>query len=139
MRPTGEEVDDLYAKLFGNTLGRNLGNIRRLFGEKGGWVLDGQMADVLVLRNELAHSWMRERVLRQGTSERRLAMIEELERASALLQEADRLLTERTQELMTNAGVPEDLVRDELQRLMGLGERGDDDPDAPDYFSFRQA
>ena len=40
---------------------------------------------------------------------------------------------------MTNAGVPEDLVRDELQRLMGLGERGDDDPDAPDYFSFRQA
>lgn len=131
------EVDDLFLELFGNTLGRNIMNVKRILGEQGDWVLADQMADVLKLRNELVHHWMRERVIQQGTSENRLAMIGELQDATAKLQDADRVLGERTQAMMAKAGVPEQFVHSEHQRLMELAERGEDDPDAPEYYSKR--
>lgn len=134
---TVEEVDALYAELFGNTLGRNVANVKRIFGDQGEWVLADQMADVLALRNELVHHWLRTRVMRQGTSENRLAMIEELEEARAVLEDADRVITERTRAMMSKAGMPEDFVRGELERLGELAERGEDDPEAPEYFSMR--
>lgn len=134
---TVEEIDGLYTELFGKTLGQNISNVKRLFGEKGKWILEGQMTTALALRNELAHRWMRERVLRQGTSENRLAMIEELDEAGAVLQDADRLVAARTVAMMTKAGMPEDFVRNELGRLTELAERGEGDPDAPGYFSMR--
>lgn len=132
-----EEIDELYVELFGNTLGRNISNARRLLGERGQWVLDKQMTDALELRNELVHQWMRTRVLRQGTSENRLAMIEELDAARAKLEAADQLLEERTQTMMVKAGMPPNFVRENLERLMELGKDGEDDPDAPPYFSMR--
>ena len=93
------------------------------------------MAEILKLRNELVHHWMRTRSLMQGTSRTRLAMIEELEAATSQLQDANRILQERTQALMANAGVPDEFIDGEYQRLMGLAERGEDDPEAPEYFS----
>lgn len=134
---TTSEVDDLFAEFFGHTLGRNISNVKRVLGKQGEWVLAEQMADVLKLRNELIHSWMRTRVLRQGTSENRLAMIEELEKAISVLQDADGVLTERTQAMFAKAGIPEEFVQSELQRLTQLAARGEEDPDAPGYFSMR--
>jgi len=134
---TTSQVDDLFDEFFGNTLGRNISNVKRVLGERGEWVLADQMADVLKLRNELIHSWMRTRVLRQGTSENRLAMIEELEKAIPVLQSADRVITQRTQTMFAKAGIPEESVQSELQRLTQLAERGEEDPDAPGYFSMR--
>jgi hypothetical protein len=134
-RATTEEVDELYVELFGNTFGRNITNVRRLLGEQGEWILDEQMTAALALRNELVHQWMRTRVLRQGTSENRLAMIEELETARAVLEDADRILEERTQAMMVKAGMPEEFVREQSERLTELAKRGEDDPDAPVYFS----
>jgi hypothetical protein len=75
--------------------------------------------------------------LRQGTSENRLAMIEELEKAISVLQDADSVLTERTQTMFAKTGIPEEFVQSELQRLTQLAERGEEDPDAPGYFSAR--
>jgi hypothetical protein len=134
---TTSQADDLFAEFFGNTLGRNIYNVKRVLGEQGEWVLADQMADVLKLRNELIHSWMRTRVLRQGTSENRLAMIDELEKAISVLQDADRVITERTQTMLAKAGVSEEFVQSELQRLTQLAERGEEDPAAPEYFSIR--
>ncbi|HXR30181.1 MAG TPA: hypothetical protein VN752_03460 [Solirubrobacterales bacterium] len=80
------KIDDLFVELFGNTLGRSIHNVKRILGEHGDWVLADQMANTLKLRNELIHHWMRTRAMLQGTSENRLAMIDELEGVTAKLQ-----------------------------------------------------
>jgi hypothetical protein len=134
---TESEIDDLFAELFGNTLGRNIQNVKRILGEHGDWVLADQMAGTLELRNELVHHWMRTRALQQGTSENRLAMIDELEGAIAKLQDADRAIHERTQAMLAKSDLPE-VAQAEYQRLTDLAERGEDDPDAPGYFSPRR-
>jgi len=64
-------------------------------------------------------------------------MIEELEGAVAKLQDADRALSERTQALLAKAGL-DGFINEEFQRLNALAEHGEDDPDAPEYFSPRQ-
>jgi len=131
------EIDELFVELFGKTLGQNISNVKCLLGKHGEWVLADQMAETLKLRNELVHQWMRTRSLMQGTSEKRLAMIEELEGAVAKLQDADRALSERTQALLAKAGL-DGFINEEFQRLNALAEHGEDDPDAPEYFSPRQ-
>lgn len=131
------EIDELFVELFGNTLGRNISTVKRLLGKHGEWVLADQMAETLKLRNELVHHWMRKRSLLQGTSKTRLTMIEELEDATAKLQDADRALSERTQALLAKAGL-DGFIKEEYQRLNALAERGEDDPDAPEYFSPRR-
>lgn len=132
------EIDELFVELFGNTLGRNINNVKRALGEHGEWILADQMTETLKLRNELVHHWMRTRALLQGTSETRLAMIEELEGATAKLQDADRALQERTQALLAKTGLPDGFIDEEYRRLNALAERGEDDPDAPEYFSPRK-
>jgi hypothetical protein len=134
---TVEEIDEMFVELFGNTLGRNIRNVKRVLGEEGEWILADEMAETLKLRNELVHHWMRKRSIEQGTSEKRLTMIEELDDVATRLQETDRLLGDRTQAMMLKAGMPADFVRDEFDRLTELAERGEDDPDAPGYFSTR--
>lgn len=129
------DADDLFGELFGYTLGRNIKNVKRVLGEQGQWVLKDRMADTLKLRNELVHHWMRTRVMLQGTSENRLAMIEELKGVIARLEGAETAIRERTQAMLAKAGMPEGFVQDEHQRLTELAERGEDDPDAPKYFS----
>lgn len=129
------EIDELFVELFGNTLGRNIANVKRILGEQGEWVLADQMTETLKLRNELVHHWMRTRSLLQGTSESRLAMIEELENATAKLRDASHALSERTQTLLAKAGLPDGFIEEEYQRLNALAERGEDDPEAPEYFS----
>jgi len=129
------EIDDLFEELFGHTLGRNIKNVKRILGEHGEWVLADQMTETLKLRNELVHHWMRTRSLKQGVSETRLEMIEELENATAKLQDASGALQERAQALLNKAGLPNGFIEDEYQRLSALAERGEDDPDAPGYFS----
>lgn len=125
----------MFVELFGNTLGRNINNVKRVLGEHGDWVLADQMAETLKLRNELVHHWMRTRSLMQGASETRQEMIEELEGATAKLQDASGALQVRTQALLANAGLPDGLIEEEYQRLNALAERSEDDPDAPEYFS----
>jgi hypothetical protein len=134
---TETEIDDLFVELFGNTLGRNIKNAKRILGEHGDWILADQMTDALKLRNELVHDWMRTRAMLQGTSENRLAMIDELESATTKLQDADRALGERTQAMLAQVGLPDDFLEREYQRLSELAERGEDDPDAPEYFSYK--
>lgn len=73
-----------------------------------------------------------------STSENRLAMIDELEGATAKLQDADRAISERTQAMLAKTDLPEGIVQAEYQRLTELAERGEDDPDAPKYFSSRR-
>ncbi len=132
------EIDELFGELFSYTLGRNINNVKRVLGEHGEWVLADQMAETLKLRNELVHHWMRTRSLMQGTSETRLAMIEELEGATAKLLDASGVLQERTQALLAKAGLPDGFIEGEYERLKVLAERGEDDPDAPEYFSPKQ-
>lgn len=132
------KVDDLFAELFGHTLGRNINAVKRILGENGDWVLADQMADILKLRNELVHHWMRTRAMLQGTSENRLTMIDELESVTIKLQDADRALGERTQAMLAKVGLPDGFIEGEYQRLKDLAERGEDDPDAPEYFSHKQ-
>lgn len=132
------EIDELFGELFSYTLGRNINNVKRILGEHGEWVLADQMAETLKLRNELVHHWMRTRSLMQGTSETRLAMIEELESATAKLQDASGALQERTQALLAKTGLPDGFIEGEYERLNVLAERGEDDPDAPEYFSPKQ-
>jgi hypothetical protein len=64
-------------------------------------------------------------------------MTEELEKAISVLQDADRILTERTQAMFAKAGMPEEFVQSEFQRLTQLAARGEEDSDAPGYFSMR--
>jgi hypothetical protein len=134
---TQTEIDEMFVELFGNTLGHNIKNVKRILGEQGEWVLAAQMAEVLELRNELVHHWMRKRVLQQATTSNRLTMIDELEAATAKLQDANRTLVERTQTMLAKAGLPEQFVADHHQHLTELAERGEEDLDAPDYFSTR--
>lgn len=129
------EIDDLFVELFGYTLGRNIKNVKRILREQGDWVLADQMADTLKLRNDLAHHWMRTRAILQGTSENRLAMIDELKSATTKLQDADRALGERTQAMLAKSGLPEGFVEKEYRRLLDLAERGEIDPDTPEYYS----
>jgi hypothetical protein len=131
---TETEVAELFVELFGLTLGRNVSNVKRILGEHGEWVLTDQMADILRLRNELVHQWMRTRSLLQGTSDNRLAMITELEDAASTPQVASRALQERTQTMLARANLPDGFIG-EYRRLTDLAERGEDDPDAPEYFS----
>lgn len=129
------EIDELFEELFGYTLGRNIRNVKRILGEDGEWVLADEMADALQLRNELVHHWMRTRADLQGTSENRLAMIDELRGAIAKLEGAERAIRERTQTMLAKTGLPEDFVQKEYQRLMDLAERGETNPDTPEYYS----
>jgi hypothetical protein len=61
-------------------------------------------------------------------------MIDELKSATTELQDADRALGERTQAMMAKVGLPDGFIDGEYQRLTELAERGEDDPDAPEYF-----
>lgn len=135
---TETEVDDLFVELFGHTLGRNIKNVKRVLGEQGEWALADQMAETLKLRNELVHEWMRKRTMLQGTSENRLAMIDELRGAIGKLENAERAIREGTRTMMAKVGVPEGFVEGEHQRLTELAERGEEDSDAPDYFSKKR-
>lgn len=102
---TPDEVDELQAKFFENTFGRNIVQVRKLLGTAGKWILDDQMREALELRNQLTHHWMRERVMLLDTSENRLAVIAELEAATTQIEQADQLLTRRTLQLMKAGGV----------------------------------
>jgi len=129
------DVDELFIELFGGTLGRNVKRVKRVLGEHGDWLLADQMDDVLQLRNELVHSWMRTRSMLQGTSEGRLAMIDELEGATSKLGKANEALQDRTQAILVKSGAPESFLRSEYRRLTDLAERGEAEFDAPVYFS----
>ena len=47
-------------------------------------------------------------------------------------------LDERMKPMLAKADLPEDFVQAEYQCLTDLAERGEDDPDAPEYFSPRR-
>jgi hypothetical protein len=123
---TRDDVDQLYDRLFGQTLGRNISEVKNLLG--GDWILSELMTETLRLRNDLVHHWMWDRVLKQGTSENRQTMLEELRVAREQLQEADKVLAERTHQLWKRANLPTDWVQKEYERLTRLAESGEDDP-----------
>jgi hypothetical protein len=81
--------------------------VERILGEHGDWVLAHQMRDVLKLRNELVHRWIRTRAMLQSTGENRQAMLDELRSATTKLQDADRALGERTQAMLAKVGLPD--------------------------------
>jgi hypothetical protein len=119
---TEAEVDDLFARLFGGTFGRNLADVRRLVGDD--WALADVMANALTLRNDLAHHWMRDRALTQGTSDNRQARIDELKAAQEQLREADEQLTARSKLLWDHAGLQRDWIETEYERLREIADRG---------------
>ena len=118
-----EEVDELFDRLFGGTFGRNLKAVRDLLGDD--WVLADEMAAALKLRNELVHHWMRDRALKQDTSDDRRAMVEELKAAQAQLRSAEKRLTARTKAMWDQAGLPWEWVEREYARLREVAERQD--------------
>lgn len=122
------EMDRLLDRLVGGTFGQNIGEVRDLLG--GPWILESPMAEALKLRNNLAHGWMRERALQQGTSENRLAMIQELKEAQRTLQEADSVLTERTLKMLEAIGISRAALEEQYERLVERSESGiiTDDP-----------
>ncbi|HYM46063.1 MAG TPA: hypothetical protein VES65_07880 [Solirubrobacteraceae bacterium] len=117
---TRQEVDALFGELFGNTLGRNLRHAVRILGDDK--ILLDELEPVLRLRNELVHHWMRERALDQGTSNKRRAMVEELDAAIEQLQAADAKLVERTQRLLEQIGVSRVAIEKEHERLSRIAE-----------------
>lgn len=120
-RPMSEaDTDRLLERLLGGTFGRNMGEVRDLLG--GRWILEAPMAEALPLRNNLVHHWMRERYLKQGTSANRIAMIDELREAQRILQEADRVITERTTRMFESAGIRWEVIQREYDRLTQLAE-----------------
>ncbi len=128
---TRQEVDALFGELFGNTLGRNLRHAVRIVGDDRA-LLD-ELEPVLRLRNELAHHWMRERALDQGTSNKRRAMVEELDAAIEQLQAADAKLVKRTQLLLEQIGVSRVVIDKEYERLSRLAESDEADNDMKDF------
>lgn len=134
---TPDEVDLFLNGLFKKTLGQNIQKVRELFGPEARWILEKEMQDALRLRNQLAHHWMRERVLLQSNHENRLKMMDELDEAISTLQECNRVLTERTVRVMKAVGVPDEFIQGEYERLTALADRGEPDDDAPPYFTPR--
>jgi hypothetical protein len=126
------ETDRLLERRLCGTFGRNIGEVRDLLG--GRWILETPMAEALALRNNLVHHWMRERYLMQGTSANRLAIVDELREAHRILQEADRVLTERTTKMFKSAGISWDIVQQEYERLTQLSGSGiSEDSDASSH------
>ena len=128
---TRQEVDRLFGELFGNTLGRNLREAGRVLGDDD--ALTSELVPALTLRNELVHHWMRERALDQGTSEKRRAMINDLDKAIEKLEVADAKLVERTQSLLERLGMPRSLIQTEYERLRAIAEGGNAENVMRDY------
>ncbi len=128
-------VDALLGKLLRDTLGQNINKVRQQLGSEGRWILEDEMRETLELRNQLVHRWMRERVMLQGTSSNRQAMVAELEAATSQLRRADELLVDRTQRLMASAGISLKAIQTEYERVSSLAELGQPDPEAPPYFA----
>ena len=119
-RLTDAEYDELFERLFGGTLGRNLREVRDLVGDD--WELAPELTAILKLRNDLVHHWMRDRALEQGTSAKRRATIAELESVAERLEATDAKLRTRVQHLLAAGGVTDDWVREEYERLRQLAE-----------------
>jgi hypothetical protein len=121
---TDSEHDELFDELFGRTLGRNLNEARRLLGPAA--VLLDDTEEVLDLRNDLVHHWLRDRALKQNTSEERLQLIEELKDAERTITAANRKVQVAFRRLWENLGLSWGLIEDEYRTLGGAITRDSD-------------
>lgn len=122
---TDDEVDELFEELFGSTFGKNLKEVRDLLGDE--WALAEELTAALNLRNQLVHHWMRDRALGQGTSRKRHAMVVELNAAIEHLERIDAELVEISRRLRDRAGIPQQLIDEEYERLRRVADT--DEPD----------
>jgi hypothetical protein len=113
---TRKEIEALEARILSGTFGQNLGEVRDLLG--GDWALADEMAELLELRNHLAHHWWRERISEIGTSKRRAALIDELEGIRELMEAGDAKLVERCKRMHKRIGLPENMIETEYAKLM---------------------
>lgn len=113
---TRQEVEALEARILSGTFGQNLGEVRDLLG--GDWALADDMAELLKLRNHLAHHWWRERIMEMGTDKRRAALIDELEGIRERMDVGDAELVARCRRIHKKLGFPDDMVETEYAKVM---------------------
>ena len=116
-----EELSTIYEGLFSKTFGQLVKEIETLAllceEEQSG------LSHALVKRNKLAHRYFWERAIEFLSEAGRSAMIEELEDDVHFMDTLDGLLTNRTLEWCEKVGITEDMVDEQLERLI----RGLDD------------
>jgi hypothetical protein len=132
---TTEAIDEVFAELFGSPLGRNLRRLDMIVADLG--PIGQELREVLALRNDLVHHWMRVRALDQGTSKKRQALIAELDAAIDRIRTIDVQLVGMTHKLLEQAGIT-DLVEQEYVRLSRISENDDVSNPLRDVEAFMQ-
>jgi hypothetical protein len=124
------DVDDVFRRLFGQTLGRNVGEIRAVLRDDE-WPVADELADALGVRNELIHHYWRRRILKTGTEQGRQEMIDELDAVRARFEDVDQRLTAETMALWDKHGLDVEWLGREYSRLTEVS-RGQREPDPDD-------
>jgi hypothetical protein len=133
---TTEAIDEVFGDLFGSPFGRNLRRLNTVVADVG--PIGQELREVLALRNDLVHHWMRVRALDQGTSKKRQAMIAELDVAIDRIRTIDVQLVAMTHKLLAQAGIT-DLVEQEYARLSRISENDDASNPLRDIEAFMQS
>lgn len=124
------DIDDVFQRLFGQTLGSNLKQTRDLLKEDD-WPIADELAAALETRNELVHHYWRRRIMKTGTARGRQEMIGELETIQDQLAAADASLVKATRALWDKAGIDFEWVEEEYKRLTEVS-RGERAPESRD-------
>jgi hypothetical protein len=118
----GAEVDAFMDRHFQATMGRMLRSLRDATQVDAD--LEQLLHDALSKRNWLVHDFFRERAAEFMSATGRERMLSEVDRCRHLLQSADKRLETTVGPLRTKAGITDELLSREYQRM--LTERKDD-------------
>jgi hypothetical protein len=112
--------DSFTDKQFESTLGRLIANLRRAVSIPSD--LEGLFTHGLKIRNQLAHSYFRDRTVEFMTPEGRDIMIGELEKMGEILDEAEQRLAEAMRPIRARYGMTDEMLEREYQsKLAELG------------------
>ncbi|MGK2849104.1 MAG: hypothetical protein ACSLEX_03500 [Minisyncoccota bacterium] len=111
-----DTIDNLFDKLFEKTMGGLMQDFKKRFEltEKENLLLDKSLEQ----RNRLAHRYFREKAVDFMSFEGRLKMIDELIIINAHFEELDKILTYRHREYTKKFGVTEDVIEEEIKKLL---------------------
>jgi hypothetical protein len=128
------DIDDVFRRLFGQTLGHNLKETRDIL-TRDGWPIADELAEALETRNELVHHYWRRRIMQTGTEQGRTDMLDELGRMKDQLEVANAALVQATRTLWDEAGIDFQWVEREYTRLTEVS-RGEREPEPGDTEGF---
>lgn len=128
------DIDDVFRRLFGQTLGTNIKEIRDVLKDDD-WPMADELAQALVTRNELVHHFWRRRIMKTGTDQGRKEMIEELEGIQSQFESVDASLRKAMRILWDEAGIDFEWIEQEYERLTEDA-RGERDPEPRDMDDF---